>query len=70
MLEFPETSHMELPEEEVTTLTSYGIEVVRARDFMENINYYDQKYWLKDEIHPTAELWNFILPKLKEKYSM
>ncbi len=70
MLEFPETSHLELPENEIKTLNSYGIEVIKAREFLNNINYYERKYWLEDEIHPTSELWDFILPQLKEKYSM
>ena len=70
IIEFPERTGKELPKKEIDILNSYGIEVFKAKDYMKNIDIQEDKYWLADEIHPSAELWNIILPKLKEKYSM
>lgn len=68
MIEFPELSRKELPEYEIKSLEKIGIIVVKATDFTNNINVYDERYWLPDKIHPTEELWDLILPQIKEKY--
>lgn len=68
MVEFPELSRKELSEYEIKQLERMGITVVKAVDLIDNINIYEDKYWLPDKIHPTEETWDLILPKLKEKY--
>lgn len=67
-IEFPELSKKELPDYEIKELESYGIIVVRVKDIIGNTDIYDGKYWLPDNIHPTEEAWDLILPKIKEKY--
>lgn len=68
MIEFPEYSKKELPEFEIKNLENSGITVVRAKDFFNDIDCYDDKYWLPDKIHPREELWDMFLPKFTEKY--
>ncbi len=70
MIEFPELSRKELPLSEIKILNSYGIDVIKAVDYMGNIDVYDKKYWLADEIHPKEELWDLILPKIVKQYNM
>ncbi len=70
MIEFPELSRHELPDSEIEILKSYGIEIFRAKDYLQNIELYDEKYWYPDKIHPREELWDLILPKLKDEYNM
>ena len=67
-IEFPELSKKELPDYEVKELESYGINVVRVKDILGNIDIYDPKYWLPDNIHPTEQAWDLILPTIVEKY--
>ena len=67
-IEFPELSKKELPDYEVKELESYGIKVVRVKDIIGNIDIYDPKYWLPDNIHPTEQAWDLILPIIVEKY--
>lgn len=67
-IEFPELSRKELPDYEVKELESYGIKVIRVKDLIGNIDIYDQKYWLPDNIHPTEQAWDLILPTIVEKY--
>ena len=54
-IEFPELSKKELPDYEV-------------KDIIGNVDIYDQKYWLPDNIHPTEQAWDLILPTIVEKY--
>ncbi len=68
LLEFPDLSRKELPDYEVKNLERMGITVVKVTDLIKDINIYEEKYWLSDNIHPTAEAWDLILPKLKEQY--
>ena len=70
MIEFPELSKKELPQSEIDTLKSYGIEVIKAADYMKNIDIYDKKYWQSDEIHPREELWDMVLLQIVKKYKM
>ena len=67
-IEFPELSKKELPDYEVKELESYGIKVIRVKDIIGNIDIYDPKYWLPDNIHPTEQAWDLILPIIVEKY--
>lgn len=67
-IEFPELSKKELPDYEVKELESYGIKVVKVKDIIGNVDIYDQKYWLPDNIHPTEQAWDLILPTIVEKY--
>ena len=67
-IEFPELSKKELPDYEVKELESYGIKVIRVKDIIGNIDIYDPKYWLPDNIHPTEQAWDLILPLIVEKY--
>ena len=67
-IEFPELSKKELPDYEVKELESYGINVVRVKDIIGDVDIYDQKYWLPDNIHPTEQAWDLILPIIVEKY--
>ena len=67
-IEFPELTRKELPEYEVKELESYGIKVIKVKDLIGNIDIYDQKYWLPDNIHPTEQAWDLILPTIVEKY--
>ena len=67
-IEFPELSKKELPDYEVKELESYGIKVIRVKDIIGNVDIYDQKYWLPDNIHPTEQAWDLILPIIVEKY--
>lgn len=67
-IEFPELSKKELPDYEVKELESYGIKVIRVKDIIGNIDIYDPKYWLPDNIHPTEQAWDLILPTIVEKY--
>jgi len=68
LLEFPDLSRKELPDYEVKKLERMGITVVKVTDLIKDTNIYEEKYWLSDNIHPTAEAWDLILPKLKEQY--
>ncbi len=68
MVEFPELSRKELSEYEIKKLERMGITVVKAANLIGDINIYEKKYWLPDNIHPTEEAWDLVLPKLKEKY--
>ena len=68
LLEFPDLSRNELPEYEIKKLEEYGITVVKVTDLIQNEDIYEEKYWLPDNIHPTEQAWNLILPELKEKY--
>ncbi|MBQ9244940.1 hypothetical protein IJ182_01590 [bacterium] len=68
MIEFPELSKMKLPENEVNKLEEIGITVVDAEKLMDDIDVYNKKYWLSDDIHPTSELWDKFLPKFAELY--
>ncbi len=68
MIEFPELSRKELPDYEIKKIEDMGITVVKAKDFLGEINIYEEKYWLPDKIHPTSEVWDLILPQIKEKY--
>ena len=67
-IEFSELSKKELPDYEVKELESYGIKVIRVKDIIGNIDIYDPKYWLPDNIHPTEQAWDLILPIIVEKY--
>ena len=67
-IEFPELSKKELPDYEVKELESYGIKVIRVKDIIGNIDIYDPKYWLPDNIHPREQAWDLILPIIVEKY--
>lgn len=68
MLEFPELSRKEIPFYEISKLEKMGITVIKVKDLIPEIDIYDSKYWLADEIHPTSELWDLVMPKIKEKY--
>lgn len=68
MIEFPEYSKKELPDYEIKNIENSGITVVRAKDFFNGIDCYDDKYWLPDKIHPREELWDMFLPKFTEIY--
>lgn len=68
MIEFPENSRKELPQYEIDTLNSYGITVVKVTDLIKDIDIYDKKYWLPDDIHPTVEAWDLFLPELSKRY--
>ncbi len=70
MIEFPELSKKELPQSEKDKLKSYGIELIKATDYMRNIDVYNKKYWQSDEIHPKEELWDLILPKIVKQYNI
>ena len=67
-IEFPELSRKELPDYEVKELESYGIKVIKVKDIIGDIDIYDKKYWLPDNIHPTEHAWDLILPIIVEKY--
>ena len=68
MIEFPDTTHQQLPEREIKTLEKYGITVVRAKNIIGDVDIYDKKYWLDDGIHPTSELWDLFLPEFVKLY--
>lgn len=68
MIEFPDLTRNELPEYEIKKLEEMGISVVKVTDFTKDINIYDKKYWLPDDIHPTEEAWDLILPYFAKEY--
>ncbi len=69
LLEFPDLSRNELPEYEIKKLEEMGITVIRVENLIDKeINIYDEKYWLPDNIHPASEAWDIILPELVKKY--
>lgn len=68
MIEFPELSRKKLPAYEIEKLKKMGIQVVKAQELAGDNNLYDAKYWLPDNIHPTEEAWDLILPELKKQY--
>ena len=69
MVEFPELSRRELPDYEVKKLQDMGIIFVKFTDFIDkDIDIYDSKYWLSDEIHPTSETWDLFLPGFTKQY--
>lgn len=69
MVEFPDLSRNELPLFEVNRLKNMGITVVKFTDFIDkDIDIYDLKYWLSDEIHPTSETWDMFLPEFTKQY--
>ena len=67
MIEFPDLSRNELPDYEIKQLESYGINVVKVTDLASDIDIYDKKYWLADDIHPSEALWDIILPRLVKR---
>ena len=69
MIEFPEVSYTELPNHEIKELETYGITVLRVKDFIpthEDIQ--DKKYWLEDEMHPSSDFWDLFLTKIVEQH--
>ena len=69
MLEFPQISDLRLPDNEIKELETYGITVLRVKDFLPNdIDVTDEQYWLEDKLHPTSEFWDMFLPKIVEEY--
>ncbi|MCR5261390.1 MAG: hypothetical protein K6C94_06075 [Candidatus Gastranaerophilales bacterium] len=71
MIEFNEKRQTEfLPEEEIKKLNSYGIDVVRLRDYIGDIDIHDDKYWFEDDCHPREVLWDMLLPQIVKKYNM
>ncbi|MBR6162428.1 hypothetical protein IKQ26_00855, partial [bacterium] len=68
MLEYPDLSGKFLPESEIQTLEGYGIAVVRVTDLIGNIDLNEEKYWLSDNIHPSMEAWNIIMPEFVRRY--
>lgn len=68
ILEYPDLSGRFLPDEEIKTLESYGITVVRVSDLIGNIDLNEEKYWLSDNIHPSMEAWNIIMPEFVRRY--
>ncbi len=68
LLEFPDLSRNQLPDYEIKKLESYGITVVKVTDLTKDIDIYNNKYWLPDNIHPSEEAWDIILPELTKKY--
>ena len=46
----------------------HGITVVKVTDLTKDIDIYDKKYWLNDNIHPNNKAWDIILPRLTKKY--
>ena len=67
MIEFPDLSRNELPEYEIKQIESYGVNVVKVTDLASDIDIYDKKYWLSDDIHPSEALWDIILPRLVKR---
>lgn len=63
-IEFPEQSKKFLPDREVEELQSYGIEVIRVKELLGDVDIYDEKYWLPDNIHPTSEAWDLVFDKV------
>ncbi len=68
MIEFPDLSNRELPDYEIKNLEKMGITVIRVNDIVKNTDFTDKKYWLEDNIHPSEEAWNIILPEITAKY--
>ena len=69
MVEFPELSRKELPDYEIKKLKDMGIIFVKYTDYInKDVDIYDSKYWLSDEIHPTSEAWDMFLPKFTSEY--
>ncbi len=68
MLEYPDLSGRFLPDNEIETLKSYGITVVRANDLIGDIDLNEPQYWLSDNIHPSMEAWNIIMPEFVKRY--
>lgn len=67
LLEFPDVHNKLIPDYEVKKLESFGIHVVNVKKLTGDINVYDKKYWLADDIHPSEDLWNIILPELVKR---
>ncbi|MCR5261133.1 MAG: hypothetical protein K6C94_04770 [Candidatus Gastranaerophilales bacterium] len=59
-----------IPPWEIKKLKSYGIDVIKLRDYTGNTDITDDKYWFEDKINPREELWDIILPVLVKKYNM
>lgn len=72
LLEFPEANDFQnnfISDTEIKLLESYGITVVKVTDLIpKNINFKESKYWIKDGIHPNAQLWDIVLSNLNEQY--
>ncbi len=68
LLEYPDKSDRFLPEEEIKTLESYGITIVRVTDLIGDVDLKEDKYWLIDDIHPSMEAWNIIMPEFVRRY--
>ena len=73
ILEFPDLSGKELPYYEIQKLKDMGIQVVKVKDIFQSKikdknGIYDSKYWLNDNIHPSALLWDVVLPEIVKQY--
>lgn len=68
MLEYPDLSGRFLPDKEIETLESYGITVVRVKDLIGDIDLNEPQYWLSDNIHPSMQAWNIIMPEFVKRY--
>lgn len=63
-IEFPEQGKKFLPDWEIEQLQSYGIQVIRVKELLGDVDIYEDKYWLPDNIHPTSEAWDLVFEKI------
>lgn len=68
MLEYPEPFNLSIPDYEREQLESMGVKPVKVLDLTQDIDIYDKKYWLEDDIHPSDAAWDIIMPRFAEKY--
>ena len=68
MLEYPEPVSLSIPDYEREKLENMGVKLVKVLDLTQDIDIYDKKYWLEDNIHPGNAAWDVIMPRFVHKY--
>jgi len=68
MLEYPEPVSLSIPDYEREMLENMGVKLVKVLDLTNDIDIFDKKYWLEDNIHPGNAAWDIIMPRFAEKY--